>query len=350
MKAESVKKFAVFSLKILIAGAIIGYMLRDYENLAASFRGFDMKYLLPAMVCYGAHMAVCAWRWRRLAAMLGVELTAFEALSITMQGYFFSLVIPGGAIGGDVVKMGVVSRRSPSGNKMEGAFTVLMDRIVGMIALFLLELVILLPAYSILKNVQLPGLPQNGTTNLILTILLGLLGIAGLAASCMVFFHRTIEKIPLLGWLMHRGDSITHGLVSRLTAATDIYAANWRELGVLTAVSIVFVHLMTVAPMIFLMLGLGVDCPVFTAVAAVTIGNIIGLIPLFPAGVGGRDVAVITLLTAAGIASRAAGTAQFLYTAILLFFNLLGGVFFVFYRTPAGAAAPEPSTGKGEQR
>ena len=68
MKAETVKKTAGFFLKFLIAGAIIAYMLRDYKNLAAAFRGFDMRYLLPAMFFYGAHMAVCAWRWRRLAA------------------------------------------------------------------------------------------------------------------------------------------------------------------------------------------------------------------------------------------------------------------------------------------
>ena len=53
-----------------------------------------------------------------------------------MQGYFFSLVIPGGAIGGDVAKMGLLARRSQPGSRAEGVFTVVMDRVIGMIALF----------------------------------------------------------------------------------------------------------------------------------------------------------------------------------------------------------------------
>ena len=66
-----------------------------------------------------------------------------------------------------------------------------------------------------------------------------------------------------------------------------------------------------------------------TLVIAVTIGNIIGLIPLFPAGVGGRDVATVTILVAGSVAVGDAKTGQLLYTAIVLFFNLIGGLFFI---------------------
>ena len=59
-------------------------------------------------------------------------------------------MIPGGAIGGDVVKMGVLSKRTSPGAKMEGAFTILIDRIVAMIALFALALLLLVPAVPVL--------------------------------------------------------------------------------------------------------------------------------------------------------------------------------------------------------
>lgn len=87
-------------------------------------------------------------------------------------------------------------------------------------------------------------------------------------------------------------------MVVRLTEATDTYARSWKELGVLTLISVFFVHLMTVAAFGCLTVGLGLEIPVFTLVAAVTIGNIVGLIPIFPSGVGGRDVAIITILAA----------------------------------------------------
>lgn len=324
------KKFFWFFLKLAIAGGIVGYLVaRNPAEIADGFKAFDYKWLVPAVAIYFAHMLVCSWRWFRLTRMLGVELSPFEALSLTMQGYFFSLVIPGGAIGGDVVKMGVLSKRSAAGSRVEGAFTILMDRIIGMIALFSLALVLLVPSLPLLMKIELPQIALNDTMRELGILALAGLCLAGLGASCVIFFHRWIEKLPLLGALMHWGDKITHGMVTRLTTATDTYAKQWKELTLLTIVSVFFVHLMTVAAFGCLLAGLGVSVPVLTLVAAVTIGNIAGLIPLFPGGIGGRDVVTITILVAGGLAAGDAKTGQLLYTAVVLFFNLFGGFFFL---------------------
>lgn len=327
--SSAFKKYLGFTLKLLLAAGIIVFLFRKPGEIIRCFRDFDLWFLLPAMICYGTHIFVCAWRWRELAKIIGVRLTPFEAVSLTFQGNMFSLVIPGGAIGGDVVKMGAVTRRSATGSKAEGAFTVLMDRIIGMIALFSLELVILVPAIPLLMRVSIPEMTLDDRAKELGILLLGLLAVAGLSASCVIFFHRFIEKLPVLGALMRKSDKLTHGMVSRLTAATDIYSASWRKLGALVLASTLFVHLMTVAPMCFLLSGLGVNYEIFDVVVAVTIGNIVGLIPLFPGGLGGRDVAAITLLAAAGIAPEKAKTVQLIYTAIMLLFNLPGAIFMV---------------------
>ncbi len=315
-----------FSLALAIVGVLV---MRNPREIFDCFREFDYRFLLPAMVFYATHMAVCAWRWRELARILGVRLRPFEALSLTMQGYFFSLVIPGGAIGGDVVKMGAVTRRSARGAKMEGAFTVLMDRIAGMIALFMLELAILYFARPLLMNVSIPDLPLDDEAKRMGITLLALLGIAGIGASCVIFFHRFIEKIPPFGALMRKADRLSHGMVSRLTEATDVYSAAWPQVALLTLAGIPLVHLMTVVPMFFLLTGLGVQYSFFNVIVAVTIGNIVGLIPLFPSGLGGRDLAAVTLLVAGGIAAPDAKAAQLLYSGIILFFNLAGSIFFI---------------------
>ena len=197
------KKFFWFFLKLAIAGGIVGYLVaRNPAEIADGFKAFDYKWLVPAVAIYFAHMLVCSWRWCRLTRMLGVELSPFEALSLTMQGYFFSLVIPGGAIGGDVVKMGVLSKRSAAGSRVEGAFTILMDRIIGMIALFSLALVLLVPSLPLLMKIELPQIALNDTMRELGILALAGLCLAGLGASCVIFFHRWIEKLPLLGALM----------------------------------------------------------------------------------------------------------------------------------------------------
>ncbi|MDR0932590.1 MAG: flippase-like domain-containing protein, partial [Victivallales bacterium] len=242
------KKFLWFFIKLAIAGGIVGYLvLRNPAEIAEGFREFNYKWLLPALIVYLSHILVCAWRWLRLTRLLEVELSPFEALSLTMQGNFFSLVIPGGAIGGDVVKMGVLSRRSQAGSKVEGAFTILMDRIIGMIALFSLALILLVPVIPLLMRIQLPQIELTDAMRELGIIALAGLCLAGLGASCVIFFHRWIEKLPFFGTLMQKGDQLTHGMVSRMTAATDIYVKKWKSLITLTVASVFFVHLMTVA-------------------------------------------------------------------------------------------------------
>jgi uncharacterized membrane protein YbhN (UPF0104 family) len=97
------KSLILFLIKLGIAGTVVYYfLLRNPEETLAGIRQFDWKYILAAALLYFCHMLVSAWRWGFLAKILGVRLGHFETVSLTMQGYFFSLVIPGGAIGGDV--------------------------------------------------------------------------------------------------------------------------------------------------------------------------------------------------------------------------------------------------------
>jgi len=339
---QKLRSALFFLLKIALAGGIVWILFsRNQSAIVESFRSFDYRWLLPAIFFYFCHMAVCSERWRVLAGILNVPLNRMESLSLTMQGYFFSLVIPGGAIGGDVAKMGFVTKRAKSGTKMEGAFSVLMDRIIGMIALFVLTLLLLIPACPLLMQIDLPALNAKFSTSpelkKMLIAALALLCFAGLVASCVIFFHRLIEKLPLLGSLMHWGDRITHGMVTRMTGATDTYSKSWKQLAFLVIVSIFFVHLMTVVPLFFLLKGLHAEFSYFSVIVAVTIGNIAGLIPIFPSGIGGRDITTVTLLVAGGLSVGDAKSCQLLMTGIILLANLTGGLFFIFDTGKKGA-------------
>ncbi len=330
--SEKARRLLAFFLKVAFAAAIIIYLVgKNAAAVAEGFRAFQYWWLLPAALLYLSHMIVCAYRWFVLTRVLNIRLSWPEALSLTMQAYFFSLVVPGGAIGGDVVKIGVLSTRSPAGSKVEGAFTILMDRIVGMIALFLTAIVVTIPAIPILMQVTIPGVPLDHTVKILGIAAIFLLCVTGLAASGAIFFHRTLEKIPPVGKLMQWADRLSHGMVRRLTDAADAYSRAWKITAQTVLWSIPLVHLMTVAVFACLAAGAGADgAGVLTLIAAVTIGNIVGLIPLFPSGVGARDVAAITILVAGGMAVGDAKTAQLLYTALVIGFSLFGGLFFIF--------------------
>lgn len=318
-------------IKLALATAIIAYLIsQNAANVADGLRSFNYWWLAPAALLYLSHMTIGAYRWYVLTRILNIRLSWMEALSLTMQTYFFSLVMVGGAIGGDVVKMVVLSTRSPSGSKIEGAFTILMDRIVGMIALFLLAICVTIPSIPTLLQVDIPGVTLDPAAKIAgIAALLGLC-CAGLIASAAIFFHRNLERIRPVNMLMQCADRWSHGMLRRMTSATDAYRRSWRTTAHTILWSIPFIHLMTVAVFGCLAAGAGAGgVSALTMVAAITIGNIMGLIPLFPSGIGARDIAAITILVAGGMTAGDAKTAQLLYTSLVIVCGLFGGLFFI---------------------
>ena len=132
-------------LNIGIAAAVIFWLYRrNGAALRTGFAEFDYRFLIPAAAVLLSTLVVSSLRWRGLARTIGIRLGAWESFSLTMQGNFFSLVIPGGAIGGDVIKMAALTRHVRSGSRTEGIVSIVMDRIIGMIALFLMTTLLLL--------------------------------------------------------------------------------------------------------------------------------------------------------------------------------------------------------------
>lgn len=310
-------------------GIVLWIVLKWQDKIAQSFSNFNFAWLIPAAIIYGVHIPAFSWRWMRLAKMLGIKLSFVEALSLSMQGLFFSLVIPGGAVGGDMVKAAVLSKRIPDGTRVEGAFTVLMDRISGMISIFALTLILLPFSAYLFKKLPVPE-AFSGINYIWLMLGVASICLAGLAASCVVFAHKSLLKNKICSKLLNFGEKLSGGMLTRLTNSADTYSNNAKELTYLTIFGMIFVHLMTAFPLWFLLQGLGVDVNIFSVIVAITIGNIAGLIPLFPSGVGGRDLVIVAFLISAGVDQGVACSAQLIYTAILLAWTLLGGLFFIF--------------------
>ena len=180
----------------------------------------------------------------------------------------------------------------------------------------------------------------DGIKKLLIFLLL-MLSVTGLAASCVIFFHSLVHKVPLFDLILKFVDRVSRGMVSRVEQAADVYSKKKMEILLLSAASVIGIHLCTVMPMLFLLSGLGVKYSIFQVVTAVTLGNLAGLIPLFPSGLGGRDFVTVTILVASGVAQGDAKTAQLLCTAIMIIFNLCGGLFFIFDPGRKSAAVPQ---------
>ena len=149
-------------LKPAIAAAVIFWLYRSFDfNAVSAFSSFDYRIIVPVILITFFTNIVAGLRWKSLAETIRIPLSGFKAFSLTMQGLFFSLVIPGGSIGGDVVKMAAISGQVKKGSRTEGIFSIVIDRIVGMIALFALALFLLICSRNFFQISLLITFPQH---------------------------------------------------------------------------------------------------------------------------------------------------------------------------------------------
>ena len=321
-----------FILKFLVAGGVMTWLLSSHwHDMLDVMVSFKLPWLALAAALYAFHIFANAWRWWLLLKVQKIECKLSGAISITMQSFFFSLVIPGGAIGGDLVRAGFLAARVPKGRKFDGAFSILIDRFTGMVGIFLVALILMPFTWWAISKCH--GIMET----LVKLIIAG--SAAGILASIVVFQHRRLEKIPILLKCKELADKLTHGMPSRIADSLDTYASCPGTIAICIATSMLFVNLTLGLVAYTLVLGAGASAPPISAVlAAITIGNIAGLLPLTPSGIGARDIFVIAILEAGGIAAGQATATSLAITALILAFNLLGGVFFLLYKKPQSAA------------
>ncbi len=332
-KRSGWKKTLSFLIKPAVAGGIIAFLASrgNSGDLLRSLRGINPLIILAAALVYGSHLITTAWRWKLLTEPMKIKMSLKEAFSLSMQGYFFSLVLPGGAIGGDVIKMGFLAGRTPAGSKAEGVFTVVMDRIVGMLALFGMALILTLcSAGNLMTRLAVPGVDNPAALRTPAVLAICGICLAGIGVSCVLFMHKTLERLPGFGALLKKTDKISGDMVTRLTSAADVYAREWKLLVKTTFIGAALIHTVLIFSPYILLTGCGVKADLFTVAVALTVGNLAGCIPMSPGGIGLRDLAIVAILGAGGIKQEDATAVQLIYTAIIVFFNLAGGLFFLF--------------------
>ena len=340
-KAVELLKYAV---KILVTAAIVAILVYTSKK-HGTFDGFDVStlnlfWLAAAFLLYLVHLFVNAWRWRLLLAYRQIPCSLFSAFSLTTQSFFFSLVMPGGAIGGDVIRAGFLAYRVPKGQKFDGVFTILMDRFTGMIGIFLTAFLALPFAWRYLDG-------ADPRAKALTFVLLGA-SAAGLLAAAAILLHRQLEKLALFRWGEDLGAKISRGFSTRLLDALDSYRGAGREIVWCVIASILGVNFVLGLCFYCVCLAFSASlAPLFgPIVAAITVGNIAGLIPLTMSGIGLRDYFVAAILGAALAqlpdCSVVALAPTLVMTGVIIAGGLFGGIFFVF-DNPRKKTPPPPA-------
>ena len=301
----------------------------DWNKVWLNVRTMDIPWLFAALVCFFPTLIICSWRWRMLLRIHDVHMRFWRIFELNMIGQFFSTVGVG-TTGGDVFKIFYVTRAVPQ-RKAAVAFTVILDRVLGLIALLLFGATLASCRLSLLFS-----RPDTGKlTGTFFLFVLG--GGVGSIAACLgprLLQHERIryliKKLPFV----HRGSS--------LFAA---YERSARAIGVnLLAIvgtipSHIGITLMGYCVLRAMYPHLQLHLVAFCAIVCIV--NMLIALPVSISGIGVREALFKTFLVLLGIDAGHAIAFSLTYFALNIIWCLAGGPFYFLYRHETHTPPPD---------
>ena len=166
------------ALQIAITLGILIFLFHDSAKraqMAEALRRADWHWLLAGVFAYGAVEILGAIQWQLLLRIQGFRLPWLQATSIFFIGVFFTLFTPG-LIAGDAVQILYLVKAKPE-RKAGAVLVVVMDRILGLLALVALAIVVAAARFHWLRRTLVAARLFD------LTIILLALGLVSLIAA-----------------------------------------------------------------------------------------------------------------------------------------------------------------------
>jgi len=319
-----VKKTIITILQACVTLAVLFLVFRNPEKrheMANIIRHADHMWLFAGFACYGVVEILAGIRWQILLRIQGISLGWVRLSMLLLIGVFFNYFIPGGT-GGDVVKIFYLLKETP-GKRSAALLTVLMDRLVGLIALIFMAGFLIAARWSWLVST-----PNTAKAVWSCLILLGS-AVFGVGFSLIVSRFGLVHKLParLPG----------RDRLAEMALAYDLHAKAWRPMLSAFALSIgahiayfavfycpalsfhasnvripTFGELCAIMPVVNTILGMPISIG--------GLGLREGLFKLFFGQLCGVDDAVAVVMSSAGY-------------LLTMAWGLIGGVIYLFYRS-----------------
>lgn len=341
-------------LKLAFAACLIWFVVDQAggpAKIANMLRNIDrQQWVVGLLVMFGA-TSFSMLRWHYLMKSVGLNSTPLTALRLGFIGVFFNNVVPG-LTGGDLVKAVYVTRENPQ-QRPAAVVSVIVDRIIGIVALALVAAVVIPFSFS-----------QYGQAA---TGIYGFLIVTFLAAV-LALSRRAKAKIrSLLEKLGYNADSRGADAIAKLDQAVSMYRDRIRQIIVALGMSVVVHMLIIFAISIFagaLIDGVTMELselgPVETVArqaeldafgslgldaycSIVPIIMIISALPVAPNGWGVGEAAFLYFFGEAGVAKADATSLSLTFRLTATLISLLGGVFLLLDRKRVLEATGEQS-------
>lgn len=187
-------------LKWPLALGIIGllYSLNREQLQKIAETPKDWRYLALAVVLMGGSTLLTFFRWYLLVAGLQFPFRFRDALRLGFLGLLSNYVMPG-ALGGDLIKAVLLARDHPT-RKTVAIATILLDRILGVLALFMVG------AVATLTSIDVPPSRELQLCTLLLWVgsIGGLVGVGVMLLPGLTTWRwvQRLTHLPVVGRLL----------------------------------------------------------------------------------------------------------------------------------------------------
>lgn len=288
-------------------------------DMAKALREANLIWLVPGILSVGIACLLQNERWRLLMKVQGISMGWFRTLRVYFIGLFFNLFLLG-ATGGDVVKIFYAMRETAS--KKSAAFlSVLVDRLMGLLALVAVTVVLVTFRYDILK--QKPALLS--ACGGIMALMVGIV-FAGFLVDRFDLAKKLPKRLPF------------HAKILEFALAFSIYTRDGKTMALTFGLSI-FAHLLNFLAFYFAARAFNLftgPSGVLDVFSVLPIINTITALPLSLSGVGVREELFKQLFSLFGVEQNYSVMISISGFMMTVFWALVGGVTYLFYRPTGG--------------
>jgi uncharacterized protein (TIRG00374 family) len=323
--AATLRKSLLIAFQVAVTLFALYWVFRkpeDRASMAKALREANVYWLLLALLGSALSPAAATFRWGLLLRVQDIRLGWKRITQLYMIGSFFNLFLLG-STGGDAIKMFYLVRQVESKKRAGAIMSVGMDRVIGLLALIILATV-----FVILRYRWLTRTPEAAALLASFALILSSAAM-GIITLVAVVGLRLADKLPAA---MPGRTKILEG-----AASIQAYGRSWP-----TIISCIFISFCGHSSFFFTYYcaarGLHVMVSFWDMAVILPIVNTIIALPISVSGVGVRENLYVTLLgDLCGIGKAQAVTISLVgFFSSVIFFGLLGGVFYLFYRSSAG--------------
>ncbi|MGA3171883.1 MAG: lysylphosphatidylglycerol synthase transmembrane domain-containing protein [Chthoniobacteraceae bacterium] len=328
------KKTILTIIQVFVTVGILFWVFHDPKTRAEMWDAMKRAshgWLLMGFLCYGVVEILAAFRWFVLLRVQEVRLPLWRVGALLMLGIFFNMFMPGGT-GGDLVKIYFLLKEIPT-KKAGGLLAVLMDRLIGLMALIMISSVIIWLQYDWLKTAPV----ARNLTWTLLAILASSFG--AIVFSFVITGFGLVRKLP--------ARLPMRDVLIDLSVAYNAYARAWPSsllalLGSFGVHAASFTLYYCAARALSIHTSSGALIPYFQLMAVMPIILTICSLPISVGGTGVREALFVALLgPLLGVPKGDAVMLSFTGFLLSAAWGVIGGIIYLCYRPSEHAKLSE---------